>query len=354
MDILSIFSEGRWLVIPSVAVAFGAMIFFHELGHFLIAKWSRVTVHAFALGFGPRLFSFRRGETVYSLNLLPFGGFVKMAGEDFEDVALDEGSFRDQPVWRRIAIVAAGPIMNLFLAIAILSLVAMTYGVPVGVTNQVGTLVPGWPAQQVGLKPGDIIVAIDGTPTPDGREVVEIIHRSAGKPLVLTVQRGTEQFPVRVTPRLDPNQNIGLIGFSPTPIRQRLNPAGAVISGVSQTGEMLVRLVGAIVNLIQVGQLFGNLGGPVAAASALAQAARTGFENFLYMSAFLSVVIGLFNLFPFPALDGGRLAFLLVEAVRRRRVDPRREGYIHLVGFALLILLLLVLTYKDIQRLGPQ
>jgi len=342
-------ATGQWLLLA--VLAFGAMIFFHELGHFLVAKRVGVTVHAFALGFGPRLWGFRRGGTEYAVNLLPFGGYVRMAGEDLDEPGDPRGSFRHRSVWQRAAIVAAGPGMNLVLAVLILALLGATYGVQVGVTNRVGTLLPGWPAEQVGLRPGDAIVAIDGEPMERGEEVVRTIHRSPGKPLVLTVERGGRRFTVRVTPRLAPNQQIGLIGFSPEPVRRRYTPPVALAWAVHRTGEIVVTLVGAIVGLIRVGQLFENLGGPVAAGAALVEAARTGFEHFLYMSAFLSVVIGIFNLFPFPALDGGRLVFLAVEALRRRPVDPRREGYIHLVGFALLLLLLVTLTMRDIRRL---
>lgn len=360
-DLMLLLANTRWVL--AAIVAFGAMIFVHELGHFLVAKRTGVVVHAFALGFGPKLLAFRRGGTAYAINLLPFGGYVRMAGEDFDATADEEGSFRHRSVWQRMAIVTAGPAMNLLLAVALLSLVGMTYGVQIGVTNRVatlqrrcpaeqgGALQPGCPAEQVGLRPGDAIVAIDGRPMERGEEVVRTIHQSPGKRLVLTVERDGQRFTVEVTPRLEPTQQIGLIGFAPEPLRQRLNPAASVTWGVRRTAEMAVTLVGAIVNLIRVNRFLENLGGPVAAANALVEAARSGVENFLYMTSFLSVVIGLFNLFPIPALDGGRLAFLAVEAVRGRPVDPRREGYIHLVGFALLLLLLVVLTGRDIRRL---
>ncbi len=364
-QVLPLVSSGGWLV--ATIVAFGAMIFFHELGHFLVAKRAGVMVHAFALGFGPKLWSVQRGETTYALNLIPFGGYVKMAGEDFDDAPPEEGSFRHQPVSRRIAIVAAGPIMNLLLAAAILSVVAMSFGVPVGITNRVGTLVstcgqpnvpgvegsePGpCPAERAGLRPGDVIVAINGQPTTSGDAVVQTIHKSAGKPLVLTVERGGERLDIKVTPNRDPARKIGLIGFAPEVVRQRFNPVTAVFVGFQRTGEIIVAVVTAVAGLIREGSLVGNLGGPLAAGGALVDAGRSGLEAFLNVAASLSIIIGIFNLVPFPALDGGRLGFLIVEAVRRRPVDPRREGYVHLVGFVLLILLLVFLTGQDIQRL---
>ncbi len=353
-------TNGGWLL--ATIIAFGAMIFVHELGHFLVAKRAGVVIHAFALGFGPRLFATRRGETAYAVNLIPFGGYVRMAGEDFAEHDDEAGSFRGKPVAVRMAIVAAGPVMNLVLAALLAATIAATFGVPVGITNRIGMLVPTCgqqsgappetpcPATAAGLQPGDAIVAIDGQPMTTGEQVVDTIHRSAGKPILLTVQRGERRFDVTVTPRLDAARHIGLIGFAPQIVRQRYNPASALVWGVQWTGEFIPTFIGAIGNLIREGALLRNLGGPVAAGKALVEAGRSGLENFLYVAASLSIIIGIFNLIPIPALDGGRFAFLLVEAVRRRPVDPRREGYIHLVGFVLLFLLLIFLTVQDIQR----
>ncbi len=353
-----IVTNAGWVL--ATILAFGAMIFVHELGHFLVAKRAGVTIHTFALGFGPRVFAWRRGATDYALNLIPFGGYVKMAGEDFEETPPEEGSFRGKPLGARMAVVVAGPVMNLVFAAAILAVLAGTFGIPVGVSNRVRTLVTTCgqtatpapcPATQAGLKAGDAIVAIDGTPTRTGEVVVETIHRSANRPLVLTVERDGRQFTVTVTPRLDRDQKIGLIGFVPEFVRQRYGPAAAVAQGVRRTGEITVTYVRLVGQIIRAGALLRNLGGPVAAGGELVRAGRRGVEDFLLVTASLSIIIGIFNLIPVPALDGGRLAFLLVEAVRRRPVNPRREGYIHLVGFVLLILLLIFLTAQDMQRL---
>jgi regulator of sigma E protease len=336
--------------ILAAIIAFGAMIFFHELGHFLMAKRAGVLIHAFAIGFGPSVVSWRRGPTTYSVNLLPFGGYVRMEGEDTDGGAA-AGTFRSKSVGWRIAIIAAGPIMNLALAVAILTLMAATGGVPTGASNRVGTLEPGWPAVEAGIRPGDAIVAIDDVPTATGEQVIQIIHRSAGKPLRLRLSRGNEELTVTVTPRLDPQRNVGRIGFQPEPVWRRLGLPQALAWGARESAEYVAFLVSAIGMLIREGELFRNLGGPLAAGQILAQAAASGVQLFLSTAASLSIIIGVFNLLPIPALDGGRLVFLLMEAVRRRPVDPRREGFIHMVGFALLLLLLLVLTIKDARSL---
>ncbi len=335
-------------------IAFGAMIFVHELGHFLMARRAGVRVHAFALGFGPKMVSWRRGETTYSVNLLPLGGYVRMEGEDGVSEA-PEGesrgaSFQSKSVGARMGIIAAGPAMNLAFAVLILALAATTGGVPSGVSTTVGTLEAGWPAEAAGLRTGDVILAIDGVAMASGDQVIETIHRGAGRELRLDIRRGNETMTVQVTPRLDEQRNVGRIGFSPEPEWTRLNPIVAVGWGVRRTGEFIILLGGAIHMLIRQGQFLENLGGPVAAGSMLAQAAASGFQTFLHLSAFLSVMIGIFNLLPIPALDGGRLAFLFVEAVRRRPIDPRREGWVHMVGFVLLLLLILGLTVRDIRR----
>jgi regulator of sigma E protease len=330
-------------------VAFGLMILAHELGHFLVAKAAGVRVRAFAVGFGPPVVRTRRGDTEYRLNALPLGGYVRLEGEEFED-ELGPGSFRAKSVWTRIAVVAAGPLMNVVLSVLLIATAAWAYGVPQRVTNAIASVRPGWPAAEAGLRPGDRIVAIDGTPTADGETMVRTIHRSAGRPLRLTVQRGDEHFQVVVTPRLDPQLGVGITGITPAVQRRRFAPHEALAWGVVQTVRSMREVVRGVARLVGSGDVLEELAGPVGAVRLLGDAAEVGFDSYLFMTAFLSVMIGLFNLLPIPALDGGRLAFLLVEAVRRRAVDPRREGYVHLVGFALLLLLILALTYRDVLR----
>lgn len=336
-----------------VILAFGSMIFFHELGHFLVAKRAGVRVHAFALGFGPQVFGWSRGGTTYSLNLLPVGGYVRMEGEDAEGEG-GPGSFRSKSVGARIAIIAAGPIMNLILAVVILAVTASTGGVATGNSTRIANIEKGWPAADAGLRAGDAIVAINGAAVTSGDQVVDTIHQSSGHELTLTVQRGTEEFTVKVTPRLDTQRGVGRIGFSPEPVWTRLSPPEALIWAVQSTGQYIIGLPAAIASLVHEGAFFKNLGGPVAAGGMLAQAARSGVQAFLSVAASLSIIIGIFNLLPIPALDGGRLAFLLGEAVRRRPLlDPRREGMVHLVGFALLMILMFWLTARDIKPYLP-
>lgn len=334
-------------------LALELMILVHELGHLIVAKRVGIAAYAFAMGFGPRLWSTTRGETTYSLNLLPIGGYVNMAGEDSDTTVSGvpaERWFRSKSVAQRLAVVCAGPAMNFLLAIVLLAIVAMVFGIPSRVSTQIGTLIPGYPAAEAGLQPGDTIVAIDGRPMDDGQKIIQTIHQSGGRMLAMVIQRGSRQFVVHVSTRYDPRQRVWLTGFSPTVIRAHLDPVRAIGWGTLTTGRDIAAYLGALANLVRTGRLLGELGGPVTAVNVLGQAAHAGGETFLYITAFFSIIIGLFNLFPLPALDGGRVAFLLVEGLRRRPIDPRREGYVHLVGLVLLLVLILALTVRDITH----
>ncbi len=340
-------------------IAFGLMIFVHELGHFLVAKRVGVTVEAFALGFGPRLFGIRRGETLYAINLIPFGGYVKLAGEDL-DASTGPNTFRAKSLPQRMAVVVAGPLMNLLTALVLLVGIALVLGVPMGVTNRIGQLMTQCPddgktvpcpSVQAQLQPGDAIVAINGVPMPRGEDVIDTIHRSPHMRLRLTVDRAGRRFDVEVTSVREQRQNIGLIGYRPETVREHMGlvrTLGWSAETVWQTAAAQLNALGTLI--VRPRSLWDQLASPVGAVRFLGESARGGGELFLYTASAMSVIVGVFNLFPIPPLDGSRLLFQLIEAVRRRPVNPRREGYINLVGFALLIILLLTLTVRDFAR----
>lgn len=340
-------------------VAFGLMIFVHELGHFLVAKRVGVTVEAFALGFGPRLFGVRRGDTLYAINWIPFGGYVKLAGEDL-DASTGPNTFRAKSLPQRMAVVVAGPSMNLLTALILLAAVAMVLGVPMGVTNRIGQLMTQCPDDgktvpcpsiQAQLHPGDAIVAINGVAMERGEEVIDTIHRSPHTRLRLTVERAGRRFDVEVTSVREKRQNIGLIGYRPETVREHMGLVGSLgwsAQTVWQTAAAQLNALGTLI--VRPRNLWDQLASPVGAVRFLGESARAGGELFLYTASAMSVIVGVFNLFPIPPLDGSRLLFQIIEAVRRRPVNPRREGYINLVGFALLILLLLTLTVRDFAR----
>ncbi|MEW6274502.1 MAG: RIP metalloprotease RseP [Bacillota bacterium] len=336
---------------------FGLLIIFHELGHFILARAVGIQIHEFSIGFGPRLFSIPRGETAYNLRLFPLGGFVRMAGMDPEEKITDEArSFNKKPVWQRMLVIGAGSVMNFVLAILILALIFMIQGVPAltpeglpKVTTVVEQLVPGGPAEKAGLLPKDKIVAIDGREITSWEQMTEIIGARPDQNLTLTVRRAGEVKEILVTPRRD-EQGKGKIGVYPAPELRRLSLFSALAAGTEYT----VRVTAVIINFI--GQMISgrapaDLGGPVRIVWEINRAAEFGMFNLLQLAAFLSINLGLFNLFPVPALDGSRLMFLTVEWVRGRPVDPVKENFIHMIGFGLLILLIVVITYNDLLQL---
>jgi regulator of sigma E protease len=327
-------------------VFFSLLIVVHEFGHFLAAKLVGVRVEEFSLGMGPLLVGRRRGETFYSLRLIPLGGYNKLAGMEPEALGDPRGFYR-KPVGQRMAIMVSGSLMNFLLAVCIYSLIFWSLGLP---SNQpvIGQVLPGWPAQEAGLRPGDRIVAVNGQAVDQWQDLVGLIRRSPGAKLELTVERDGRSFAVIVVPRLDPQSQAGMIGIEQSIVR--LSWLSALGQGIRQTAIMLYLI------LVGLAQMFTHrapvdLVGPVGIVQMLGEAARFGTATVMGFAAFISLNLGLINLFPIPALDGSRLLFLTVEALRGRPVDPRKEGLVHLVGFAILVATLLIVTYRDLLRI---
>ena len=334
-------------------VVFGLLIFIHELGHFLVAKKVGILVHEFSLGFGPKIFGHKRGETIYNLRLLPLGGFVRMAGMDpneEEDTGVPiNRTFNYKTAMQRASVIVAGPLMNFVLAIVLFAFIFMLQGMPY-VTTEVGEVIKGFPAEKAGLRAGDRIVAVNNRSVEDWNQLVLETNKYPGEPLNLTVQRGSEQVKLSVTTVKDETGQYK-IGIKPTePLVKKLNPLAALAAGTSFT----VQISGLILSFI--GQMFTqqapvDLGGPVRVVNEISKAAAFGIYQLMQLAAFLSINLGLFNLLPIPALDGSRVLFLLWEKVSGRPVEPSKESFIHLIGFGLLLLLMVVITYNDIVSL---
>lgn len=349
-----------WIV---VAVVLGGLIFVHELGHFLAAKWRDVQVDEFALGFGPLVVGRRRGETLYSLRLLPLGGFVRMAGMYPEgELPPDERiaapgaeapppapgrGFSDKSVASRMAIIAAGPFMNLLVALLLFVVAYGWLGIPTP-SLTVASLVPGYPAAEAGIEPGDRVVAIDGRPMRQWLDLQRAIQPAAGRTVTVEVLRSGRTVELTVVPREE--NGIGVIGVYPVMTTTRYPPLAAVGQGLADTVAVVAGWFVGIASIF-VGHGAGGIMGPVGIADTIAQASRVGLVNVLILAAVISINLGLVNLLPIPALDGSRLAFLAWEGVRGRPVDPEKEGFIHFVGFAVLILLILVVTFHDVLRI---
>jgi len=330
---------------------FGMLIIFHELGHFTVAKMVGIKVHEFSLGFGPKLVGILRGETSYNLRALPLGGFVRMAGMDpkEEEAEDDERGFNKKTVGQRIAVIFAGPLMNFLLAVILLVFVFLFQGLPV-YTNVVKEVVSGYPAEKAGIVAGDKIVAINGLHVETWEELVSLISDHPEERIIVTVQRGDVEKNFEINTVKDNESGRGMIGILPEPGYRKTGLGPAIAMGIEWTGRMTLMVLDFVAKMI-FGQVPAEFGGPVRVVSEIGKAAQVGFFFLLQLAAFLSINLGLFNLFPIPALDGSRILFLAWEKIAGRPVDPVKENYIHLVGFGLLLLLMVFITYNDILQL---
>lgn len=348
-----------WPYVLATVLIFGLIIVFHELGHFIVAKAFKMRVHEFSVGFGrPILWQRKCGDTAYSLRAVPLGGFVRIAGmEQGEDVP---DGFDKHSIPRRFLVIFSGSFMNFVLAALLFWVIGLTFGKTVGVTNRIERVLPDTPAAKAGLRPGDRIVAVAGK-----RGKVEVLRKQIqdhpGAPITVVVDRSGREVEfslvTMVKEALEETESgalrttrVGAIGIV---FESKRAPRGFYESlkvGVLTTYDKTRLMIRVLLATIRR-DLPLQVGGPVRIVHEMVEAANVGWVNFLSLSAFLSLNIGFINLFPFPALDGSRLVFLGVEAVRRRPIDPRKEALVHLVGFAILILLIVVVLYQDILYL---
>lgn len=404
-------------------IIFGALVFFHELGHLFFAKRAGMLCREFAIGFGPKVFSFRWNETLYTIRLLPLGGFVRVAGEDPELVEVKPGynvglvfgpnekvtkiivnnktkypnakvievehidlvyqlsisgyeqddealqtfqideramlvadeqetqiapfnrQFASKTISQRAMQIFAGPMMNFVLALVLLVILGALVGTPVK-EPILGELTSDGAALASGLKQGDRVLTIDNQAIADWDEMVQIIQQNGEQELQFQVDRNGKQLEVAVTPKVR-EDNIGFIGVYPA-VEKSL--VGSVVYGFEQTYFWTKQIIVGLGQLV-VGQFsIDDLSGPVGIYSLTDEVVQTGIFNLMRWASILSINLGIVNLLPLPALDGGRLIFIGIEAVRGRPVDPQKEGIVHFIGFALLMLLMLVVTWNDIQR----
>lgn len=415
----------------SIILVFGALIFFHELGHLIVAKRAGILCREFAIGFGPKLFSFTKNETLYTIRLLPLGGYVRMAGEDPEMIEIKTGhdvgllfdqnglvtkiitnqfnqypeakiinvqrvdlvhdlfiegygqneedeqeelkrynihpqarvvynrqqvqiapydrQFGSKTILQRAATIFAGPLANFILAFVILVGFSLYTGSPV---NIIDTVIPDMAAEKAGLEPGDRIVAIDNQKINSWKDLSEKISMSPNKELLFQIERNGHQLAIPVTPIGEENplaegELRGYIGV--TPVFQR-SLLGAIDYGWDMTVDFTTLIFKSIGLLLTGGVSIDDLSGPVGIIDYTGQMAQEGLPVLLRWTALISINLAIFNLLPIPALDGGRLMFIALEAIRGRPIDPQKESLVHFIGFALLMLLILVVTWNDIQR----
>ncbi|MGG4038056.1 RIP metalloprotease RseP [Heyndrickxia ginsengihumi] len=408
-------------------IIFGSLVIFHEAGHFFVAKRAGILCREFAIGFGPKILSFKKNETQYTVRLLPLGGYVRMAGEDPEMTELKPGQrvglilnsneevekiivngkdrypnirmieiestdlerklfirgyedsddetpqtfkvkrnavfvenntetqiapwdrqFASKSLGKRALTIFAGPLMNFVLAIIAFTLFAVIEGVPVS-DPVLGTVVKDGAAAQAGLQKGDMVISIDGSEISTWNDIVEVIQKHPDEKIVFTVERNNKTLEIPVTPKkvkVD-NNEIGRIGVN-SPVDH--SPIKVATYGVVQTYQWTIEILRLLGHIITGGFSIDMLSGPAGIYKSTETVAKSGILNLFKWAGLLSINIGIMNLLPLPALDGGRLLFFGIEALRGKPIDRQKESVVHFIGFALLMLLMIIVTWNDIQR----
>ncbi|MDO4732313.1 MAG: RIP metalloprotease RseP [Bacillota bacterium] len=336
--------------IIAAVLVFCFMVLVHEFGHFIVAKACRVYVEDFSIGMGPRLLHWQGKETEYCLRLLPLGGWCKMRGED-ED-SEDERAFCRRPVWQRICIVAAGPIMNFLSAFLIYVVIYMILGIAVP-SNLVGEVSPDSPAALAGMEAGDRLLSINGQEIQNWADIDPAMDLEEAGSIEVWVQRDGEELQFLLTPEYDAASSRWLMGIYSSLEESSLQKEGffqSISLGLKQSISMLKLLASSIVGMIG-GTVPVDISGPVGIVTVIGQAANDSLRSVLSLLAFLSLNLGFMNLIPLPALDGSRIIFLAIEGIRGKAINREIEGIVHFVGLILLMGLMLLITYQDIVRL---
>ena len=349
-------------------IVFCLIIAIHEFGHFLAAKLSGVTVHEFSIGMGPRIYGFEKGGTNYTVRALPIGGFVKLEGEDEESD--DPNAFGNKNPWQRFCILAAGAFMNfvlgfiLFLIIWVLctfafwiiyhSLFEVAYfNLFNGCLKEI--IVSGFFGAIVdaGIKAGDTIVRMEGksfkTKVHNYNDIVYFTYKNGDNSADITFKREGKVFEKNITPKYTETEKRVLFGFSPKVLKPTVGRV--IVSAYRQSVFVVKVVVSSFVDLIKGSVRVSDVSGPVGIVNEIGTAAKSGILDVMYLAALISINLGVVNLFPLPALDGGRILFVFIEIIRRKPVDRNKEGVIHLIGFLLLLVLMAVITYADIMKL---
>ena len=408
-------------------IIFGSLVFFHELGHFIFAKRAGIMVREFAIGMGPKIFGMTKGETIYTLRLLPIGGYVRMAGEDVDTVELQPGyrvalvtnednvvekivlnqnnqypnvvfleveradlekelwiegydeeerfvrfnvsrtavviengqetmiapldrQFNSKTVGQRAMAIFAGPLFNFILAFVIFILVGLFQGIPT-YEPVITSVNDDGPAQAAGMEAGDLVKQINGAGITTWQELSTAIQNSPGQPLDIIVERGSEDIALTVTPKTIENdgEKVGQVGVMyQSPFKK--DPLQAVVNGAEQTYDGTVLIISLLKKLVTGEFSIDALSGPVGIYKQTETVAQGGIYYLMYWAGILSINLGIMNLLPLPALDGGRLLFFGFEALRGKPIDRQKEGLVHFVGIVLLMILMVVVTWNDIQK----
>lgn len=333
---------------------FSIIILFHELGHFLLAKANGIRVNEFSLGLGPTIVGFTKGETKYSLKLLPFGGACMMEGEDTE--SKDDRAFNNKSVWARMSVVAAGPIFNFIMAFVFSFILISCIGFDL---PEIAGVLPGYAAEEAGMQAGDTIVKMNGKHVHFYREVSAYSMFHSGDTVEITYLRDGEKFKTTLVPKLDEETGRYLYGFQGGLANEKGNVIENIKYSAYEVNYWIYTTIQSIRMLVTGGYSVNDMSGPVGIVSTIGDSYEQSVSvsyfaatmQMLYICILLAANLGVMNLLPLPALDGGRLVFLIIEAVRGKRVDPDKEGMVHFIGLILLLGLMVLVMFNDIRKL---
>ncbi len=342
----------------------GLLVFFHELGHFLLAKLVGIRVERFSVGFPPRLFGKKIGDTDYCVSAVPLGGYVKMSG--MIDESMDQTSikgepweFMSKPLWAKFLVIFAGPAFNFVLAFFIYTGLVMWQGVPQEMDAPhaiVGTVVDGAPAEEIGLQSGDKITMLDGQPVRLWGDLIAAVNSVGDKPVAIEWERNGQTFQSTITPKMNEEQDVYQIGISlflPDPVYDKVGFFAGFKHGAILTYDYTIAIFKGF-GMLFSGQVPAKdaLAGPIKIAEMTGQVAERGFDALLYFAALLSINLGLLNLLPIPVLDGGHLVLLGVEGITRRPISTKIKMTVQQVGMALLLALMVFVIINDVLKLG--
>lgn len=347
------------------------LVLVHEFGHFILAKKFGIKVEEFGIGFPPRAFGKKIGETVYSINWLPVGGFVKLYGEDSagggkvgsKEVTGLKGkidinrAFYARPLWQRMSVVVAGVIMNFLLAVVLISFLFASQGVPLPSDKVIiSEIAPNSPAQVSGIQKGDKVIKINDTVIKDPEMFISETKKVRGELVTLTLLRNGQEVTTKLTPRVNAPKNQGAMGVSITGIEvKKYSWFEAPFYGTIEAGKFSLLILGGlgtmVTDLVTQGLKPEGVAGPIGVAQLTGEAVKAGWFALLWFAALLSLNLAVLNILPIPALDGGRFFFMIIEMVTGRKVSPKYEAYAHGVGLVLLLGLMLFITIADVSRL---
>ncbi len=338
------------LTILACIFVFGILVTVHEFGHFITAKLTGMKVEEFSIGFGPNVYQQQEGETLYSLRMLPLGGYNKIAGMDPDDPEDPERGFNSKPVSSRMLVILAGSLMNILLPVLIFFGLFLAFGMDVPENKPVlGQIIEGYPAEQSGLKEGDRILSINGKPVHEWLDIRKNIADSGMQPIPFEIQRDQEKLTITVTPGVNPETGKPFIGVVSSLKNVRLTPVQAVVASVTATKNIIKNMYASLYHMV-TGKTKAEFSGPVGVAKMAGEVAHKGFDRLMQFTAMLSLNLAIINLLPLPALDGGHFLILLIEAVTGHKLGKTAMQNIQKVGVAMILALTIFATFKDLTR----